>query len=214
MSLYHATNHDDILFVFANASNGLGYFTNVDETTRKGLDVGVSTRFDKLALNINYGYVRAQYGSAFTLANEINSSSDGTSIQVNKGDYLPTIPKHHLKIRADYELKPQWNLGATLTGFTSSYMMGNENQQHDDSGGLQAELPGYVIVNLDSDYNFYPGWDFHAKFINIFDQEYETGGRLAETRVQTDRSFDDERNVASVIPGAPRAGWIGISKSF
>ena len=214
MSLYHATNHDDILFVFANASNGLGYFTNVDETTRKGLDVGVSTKFDKLALNISYGYVRAQYGSDFTLANEINSSSDGTKIQVNKGNYLPTIPKHHLKIRADYELKPQWNLGATLTGFTSSYMMGNENQQHDDSGGLQAEIPGYVIVNLDSEYNFYPSWHFHAKFINIFDQEYETGGRLAETRVQTDRSFDDERNVASVIPGAPRAGWIGISKTF
>ncbi len=49
---------------------------------------------------------------------------------------------------------------------------------------------------------------------HIFDQKYSTGGRLAETRVQTDRSFGDERNVASLIPGAPRAGWIGLTKSF
>ena len=214
MSIYHATNYDDILFVFANASNGMGFFTNVDETTRKGLDVGVSTKFDKLDLNINYGYVRAQYGTEFTMANEINSTSDGDSITVSKGDYMPNIPKHHLKIRAAYELKPQWNLGATLTGFTSSYMMGNENQLHDDSGGLQGKLPGYVVVNVDSQYTFFKDWTMHAKLINLFDQEYYTGGRLAETRVQTDRSFDDERNVASLIPGAPRAGWIGISKEF
>ena len=105
-------------------------------------------------------------------------------------------------------------MGATLTGFTSSYMMGNENQQHDSSGGLQGEIPGYAIINLDSQYSFRKDWRVHAKFINIFDQEYVTGGRLAETRVQTDRSFGDERNVASLIPGAPRAGWIGLSKSF
>jgi len=214
MSLYHATNHDDILFVFASASNGMGYFTNVEETTRKGLDVGVSTKFDKLSLNVNYGFVMAQYGSSFTLVSEVNSSASSDTIQVSEGDYLPNIPKHHIKIRADYEIKPRWNMGATLTGFTSSYMMGNENQQHDSSGGLQGKIPGYAIVNLDSQYSYGKDWNIHAKFINIFDQEYVTGGRLAETRVQTDRTFGDERNVASLIPGAPRAGWIGISKSF
>ena len=214
MSIYHATNNDDILFVYANASNGMGYFTNVEKTTRKGLDVGVSTRFDKLALSVNYGFVMAQYGTDFTLVSEVNSSASSDSIQVSEGDYLPNIPKHHLKIRADYEINPRWNLGATLTGFTESYMMGNENQQHDSSGGLQGETPGYAIINLDSQYSFRKDWRVHAKFINIFDQEYSTGGRLAETRVQTDRSFGDERNVASLIPGAPRAAWIGIIKSF
>ena len=214
MSIYHATNNNDILFVYADASNGMGYFTNVEETTRKGLDVGLSTKFNKLALNVNYGFVMAQYGTNFTLVSEVNSSASSDSIQVSDGDYLPNIPKHHLKIRADYEIKPRWNMGATLTGFTSSYMMGNENQQHDSSGGLQGEVPGYTIVNLDSQYSFGKDWNLHAKFINIFDREYTTGGRLAETRVQTDRSFDDERNVASIIPGAPRAGWIGITKSF
>ena len=214
MSIYHAINHDDILFVYANASNGLGYFTNVDETTRKGLDVGVSTKFNKLSLNFNYGFVMAQYGTNFTLVSEVNSSASDDVIQVSDGDYLPNIPKHHLKIRADYEIKPRWNIGATLTAFTESYMMGNENQQHDSSGGLQGEIPGYAVVNLDSQYNFHDNWDLHAEVINLFDQDYYSGGRLAQTSVQTDRSFGDERSVASLIPGAPRAGWVGISKSF
>ena len=214
MSIYHAINHDDILFVYANASNGLGYFTNVDETTRKGLDVGVSTKFNKLSLNFNYGFVMAQYGTNFTLVSEVNSSASSDVIQVSDGDYLPNIPKHHLKIRADYEIKPRWNIGATLTAFTESYMMGNENQQHDSSGGLQGEIPGYAVVNLDSQYNFHDNWELHAKVINLFDQDYYSGGRLAQTSVQTDRSFGDERSVASLIPGAPRAGWVGISKSF
>ena len=214
MSIYNATNHNDILFVYANASNGMGYFTNVEETTRKGLDVGVSTKFNKLSLDVNYGFVMAQYGSSFTLVSEVNSSASSDTIQVSEGDYLPNIPQHHLKIRADYEMKPRWNVGATVTAFTKSYMMGNENQQHNASGGLQGEIPGYAIVNLDSQYSFRKDWNIHAKFINIFDQKYSTGGRLAETRVQTDRSFGDERNVASLIPGAPRAGWIGITKSF
>ena len=59
--------------------------------------------------------------------------------------------------------------------------------------------------------------DYYVHLMNFWglvDQKYETGGRLAETRVQTDRTHGDDRNVASVIPGAPRAGWIGISKSF
>ena len=92
MSIYHAINHDDILFVYANASNGLGYFTNVDETTRKGLDVGVSTKFNKLSLNFNYGFVMAQYGTNFTLVSEVNSSASDDVIQVSDGDYLPNIP--------------------------------------------------------------------------------------------------------------------------
>ena len=39
-------------------------------------------------------------------------------------------------------------------------MMGNENQQHDSSGGLQGEIPGYAIVNLDSQYSFRKDWRF------------------------------------------------------
>ena len=213
-AIYSGKNQDDILFVYANASNGLGYFTNVDETTREGIDLGFSGQFDDLSLEVNYGFVMARYGSDFTIANEVNTSSDGDAIQIKDGDYLPNIPKHHMKIRANYRINPSWFVGATVSAFSKSYMMGNENQGHDASQGIQGETPGYAVMNLDSQYYIGENWQLSLKAINIFDNEYYTGGRLAETRVQTDRSFGDERNVASLIPGAPRAAWLGLRYEF
>ena len=46
--------------------------------------------------------------------------------------------------------------------------------------------------------------------VNIYIQK----NLYIKEKVQGLSWIDDERNVASVIPGAPRAGWIGISKSF
>ena len=213
-AIYSGKNQDDILFVYANASNGLGYFTNVDETTREGIDLGFSGQFDDLSLEVNYGFVMARYGSDFTIANEVNTSSDGDAIQIKDGDYLPNIPKHHMKIRANYRINPSWFVGATVSAFSKSYMMGNENQGHDASQGIQGETPGYAVMNLDSQYYIGENWQLTLKAINIFNNEYYTGGRLAETRVQTDRSFGAEREVASLIPGAPRAAWLGLRYEF
>ena len=218
VSGYSATNHDDILFVFTQANTTAGFFTNVEETTRKGIDVGLNTAFEKWSINMNYNYVRAQYGTDLTLVSENNSSAVNGAISVEDGDYLPNIPKHSFKVRAVYKPDSAWYLGATMTAFTSSYMMGNENQENDTSvNGLQSEVPGYAIVNLDSEYNFsdtLEGWKIFAKVTNLFDNRYFTGGRIAESRVQPDRSFGDELATASLVAGSPRAGWVGLRYEF
>ena len=218
VSGYSATNHDDILFVFTQANTTAGFFTNVEETTRKGIDVGLNTAFETWSINMNYNYVRAQYGTDLTLVSENNSSAVNGAISVEDGDYLPNIPKHSFKVRAVYKPDSAWYLGATITAFTSSYMMGNENQENDTSvNGLQSEVPGYAIVNLDSEYNFsdtLEGWKIFAKVTNLFDNRYFTGGRIAESRVQPDRSFGDELATASLVAGSPRAGWVGLRYEF
>jgi len=220
ISGYSATNHDDILFLFVDDENVAGYFDNVDKTTRKGIDVGLSTAFETWTISMNYNYVKAQYGSDVTLISENNSSANGDgAIQVEDGDYLPNIPKHSFKLRTVYQPNSTWYLGATMTAFSSSYMMGNENQENDSSvNGLQSEVPGYAVVNLDSEYNFsgtLEGWKIYAKVSNLLDQKYYTGGRIAETYVNADRSFnDDDIATASLIGGAPRAGWVGLRYEF
>jgi len=220
ISGYSATNHDDILFLFVDDENVAGYFDNVDKTTRKGIDVGLSTAFEAWTVSMNYNYVKAQYGSDITLISENNSSANADgAIQVEDGDYLPNIPKHSFKLRTVYQPNSTWYLGATMTAFSSSYMMGNENQENDSSvNGLQSEVPGYAVVNLDSEYNFsgtLEGWKIYAKVSNLLDQKYYTGGRIAETYVNPDRSFnDDDIATASLIGGAPRAGWVGLRYEF
>ena len=219
ISGYSATNHDDILFIYTEANTTAGYFDNVEETTRKGIDVGLSTAFETWTISMNYNYVKAQYGTDLTLVSENNSSADDGAIQVEDGDYLPNIPKHSFKLRTVYKPDPAWHLGATMTAFSSSYMMGNENQENDSSvNGLQSEVPGYAVVNLDSEYKFsnmLAGWRIYAKVTNLFDNKYYTGGRIAESRVNANRSFSEEEiPTASLVGGAPRAGWVGLRYEF
>ena len=219
ISGYSATNHDDILFIYTEANTTAGYFDNVEETTRKGIDVGLSTAFETWTISMNYNYVKAQYGTDLTLVSENNSSANDGAIQVEDGDYLPNIPKHSFKLRTVYKPDPAWHLGATMTAFSSSYMMGNENQENDSSvNGLQSEVPGYAVVNLDSEYKFsnmFDGWKIYAKVTNLFDNKYYTGGRIAESRVNADRSFSEEEiATASLVGGAPRAGWVGLRYEF
>ena len=219
ISGYSATNHDDILFIYTEANTTAGYFDNVEKTTRKGIDVGLSTAFETWTISMNYNYVKAQYGTDLTLVSENNSSADDGAIQVEDGDYLPNIPKHSFKLRTVYKPDSAWHLGATMTAFSSSYMMGNENQENDSSvNGLQSEVPGYAVVNLDSEYKFsnmFDGWKIYAKVTNLFDNKYYTGGRIAESRVNADRSFSEEEiATASLVGGAPRAGWVGLRYEF
>lgn len=227
-SAYQAVNHNDIQFVFADTNNSEGYFNNVGRTKRQGLDLGLSGNFDKLTWNSSYSYIKATYDSSFDLPSPLNSTegesgADNEAIRVAKGNYLPGIPKHQLKVRAQYQVLPNWSLGANLIGFTSQYVFGNENNKHQSANSNDAaKLPGYAIVNLDTQYNIgNSGWKIFAKAINVFDKDYTSVGRLANnaftsasgSRFENDGP-DEWRASAFVAPGAPRAGWIGVRYEF
>lgn len=239
-SVYHTVNHRDIQFVRAELRNH-GYFANVGRTQRQGFDLGLAGQQDKFKWNTSYSFIRATYDSDLDLLSPANSSSDGDGvISVRKGDYLPSIPKHQLKLRAQYQATPDWSFGANVIGFTQQYIWGNENNRHqaNDAGRAgdrsacgrpEAEGPpeleggfacgpgkirGYVVVNLDSQYNIGKGWSAFAKAINIFDQKYNVAGRLAETMFDPAGAYGSETNVRGLLPGAPRAAWIGFRYEF
>jgi outer membrane receptor protein involved in Fe transport len=72
-----------------------------------------------------------------------------------------------------------------------------------------------MVVNLDTQYNIGSGWKAFAKAVNIFDQDYNIAGRLVETNFNSAANYTgDERNVLGLLPGAPRAGWIGVRYEF
>jgi outer membrane receptor protein involved in Fe transport len=213
-----------------------GYFSNVGRTERQGLDLGLSGQLDKFRWSSSYSFIKATYDSDVDLLSPSNSSSDDGSISVKKGNYLPSIPKHQLKLRAQYQVTPDWSVGANLIGFTKQYIWGNENNQHQPNAaesdertacGIESDNPlskgpacgsgrikGYTVVNLDTQYNIGQGWSAFAKAINIFDQNYNVSGRLAETMFDSTGAYGSETNVRGLLPGAPRAGWIGFRYEF
>jgi outer membrane receptor protein involved in Fe transport len=221
-------NHDDIHFISTNSAAGsLGYFDNVGRTKRQGLDLGLSGTIDKFFFRAGYSFISAKYDSDLVLVNEVNSLSDEdtSSISVRKGNYLAGIPKHQFKLRAQYEITPQWSVGSNVVYYASQYVQGNENNAHnggtstctsDGNVRCPGEISGYAVVNLDTQYNVGQGWRVFAKAVNIFDKDYYTGGRLAETWFTPTGAFngDGDRGVTSVVPGAPRAAWVGVRYEF
>lgn len=217
---YRAENHDDIQFI-STASSGLGYFDNVGKTRRVGIDTNLMGTQGQFSWSAGYSFVRATYQSELSLLNEVNSTSDGDLIDVKKGDRLANIPEHQFKLRLQYEVTPKWTIGSNVTMFSDVYVRGNENNRHrandgdDDHHQGSGKLGGYTVVNIDTNYRIGYGWSVFAKAINIFDKEYATGGMLGESYLNTAGQFTgNETATAFSMPGAPRAGWIGVRWEF
>jgi len=224
--LYQAVNHDDIQFTAAGTSNGAGYYKNVGRTKRQGIDMGLAGDADKFKWSASYSYVRATYDSDVSFVSSSNSSEDGNSmIYAKPGDRIPSIPAHQLKLRGQYTVTPAWSIGTNVIGFSNAYVWGNENNQHRANSATcvadntscatgNGKVSGYFIVNLDTQYNIGNGWKAFAKATNIFDREYNVSGRLAETMFAADGTYGTESKQLGLLPGAPRAAWIGARYEF
>lgn len=226
--IYHAVNHDDIQFVASNQLNGAGYFKNIGRTKRQGIDLGLNGDIDRFKWSATYSFVHATYDSDIDFVNGSNSvgeANGGSGIYTAKpGDRIPVIPQHQLKLRGQFTVTPSWNVGANVIGYSSQYVLGNENNSHaanaaicnggDDCAIGKGKISGYVIVNLDTQYNFGNGWKMFAKATNIFDKEYNLSGRLAESQFDASGNYGEEAKVLSLLPGAPRAAWLGFRYEF
>ena len=220
-AVYRTVNHDDIQFISTNATNGMGYFDNVGKTRRQGLDLGLSGQLDKFTFNAGYSFINATYQSALELSNEVNSTVNGDSIQVKKGDHLANIPEHAFKLRVQYQATPSWSIGTTMNTFSDVFVRGNENNDHQGGTGNDdfvqegGKVSGYTVFNLDSRYTFgKTGWQVFAKATNIFDKKYSTGGMLGENWFEGGAFAGDDEPSMMLMPGAPRAGWIGARYEF
>jgi outer membrane receptor protein involved in Fe transport len=224
--VYQAMN-DDIQFTAAGTSNGAGYYKNVGRTKRQGIDMGLAGNVDKFKWNASYSYVRATYDSDVDFINSSNSTAhaDDADFTTKKGSYIPSIPKHQLKFRGQYSITPDWTIGTNVIGYADSYVWGNENNKHqansdcsgDGASGCaqgRGKVSGYFVMNLDTQYNIGSGWKAFAKATNIFDREYNVSGRLADTQFDSSGYTGSEAKMLGLLPGAPRAAWVGLRYEF
>ena len=200
---YTTQNDDDIQFIATNIT-GFGFFKNVGQTRRRGIELGLNGKFDALSLSANYGFVDATYQSDFSASSVSNSSADAAGIiQVKAGDRIPGIARHTLKIRAAYDVTPAWNIGTSVVMASGQFARGDENNQ--DTNG---RVPGYAVVNLDTHYSINNHWQLFGKVNNVFDNEFATFGVLG------DNIFNGNTPEQFRSPAAPRAAWLGVTYEF
>jgi outer membrane receptor protein involved in Fe transport len=228
-AVYRTENHNDIQFIATNAVNGMGYFDNVGKTRRQGLDTNLAGRAGKFSWNAGYSYLKATYQTdGIEFISEGNSAAeDGGIITVNKGDRLASLPSHAFKMRMQYAMAPNWTIGSNVNAFSSVYMRGNENNEHDgvtaneegETIEASGKVKGYAVVNMDTRYKFNnSGWQVFAKASNIFNKKYATGGMLGENWFEVNggvASFSGNgEGDRMLMVGAPRAAWVGVRYDF
>ncbi len=224
-SVFRTINQDDLLFI----SNGraAGYFTNFGRTQRQGLELGLEQRQGALSWSASYSYLRATYQSSACIVAEANSSAETSvacpgegEIEVRPGNSLPGLPRHSLKLAADWQLTAAWAVGTQLRAWSSQYVRGNENNRHQPDGEEffgSGTVGGFAVVDLSARWKIAESLELFGRLSNVFDRRYASAGLLGENAFGADGTLlapAEWRDEQFVGPGAPRAAWVGLRLNF
>ena len=202
LSAYETDLKDDIYFIAVG--NGQGFFDSIGKTRRRGIEAGLNGKIDKWGFGLNYALTDATFQDKFIMMSRDNSSSFvldgyGDVIKVDPGNRMPGVPLHNLNATLSYDVTDKWRVGLTAIAHSTSYVRGNENNQHQvgvtqyrtivDSTGTvvtvarqptvnPGTVPGYMVFNFQSSYKFNKEWTASLLVNNVLDKDYFTAGRL------------------------------------
>ncbi len=203
--LFQTENDDDILFISAGSFTNEGYFDNVGETLRQGVELSASgTTLSGIEWFANYTNLQATFEKRFSVSSPNNPSAVGGEILVEPGDRLPLVPEHVFKAGLRYDLNERFSIGSDVQSVAGSYFRGDE-------GNVSTKLDDYTVVSLRARYALSANIELFADIDNVFDEDYETFGLFGEADEVLGDEFEDSRFVS---PGAPRAAWIGLRVSL
>lgn len=198
LALYRTVNRDDILFRTAGIAQH-GYFSNFPRTLRQGADLTAGSRTGNVQLNFAYSFLDAVYGASGSL---FTGTRD---VPVRMGTRMAGLPRHTLKIGADWNATDALTLGAALRANTGMAVMGNEDDFH--SGW---RIAGHALLALHARYRSNEKWEWHLRINNAANRRYETFGAVA-TDFFSGAQLQQSRFVA---PGAPRSVTTGLRIKF
>ena len=212
--LFHALNENDIL-PLAAPQTGRGFFANVGDTLRQGVELGMRYTDKQLMVYANYAFVDATMQTDVQLPSPnnptgvpCNDAPDATCANATKGDRLPGVPQHRFKMGFDYWFTHEWKFGADLVTASDQIFYG-------DWANSNAPLAGYATVNLHSTYDVTEHFQIYGLINNLFDAHYglfgtyfdmENANGPAAVAGLGDNFFTDPRTITPVQPFAAYGG--------
>ena len=195
---FHSVLENDILFNQSTLTTG--YFSNVGQTLRRGIELGLDGRMDRLNYAVDLDWTQATYLTGFNLANTANSAS---SVAVQPGNNIPGIPQWLLKTRVSYLFGTKTRAGLTVLAQGPQYARGDENNA--DANG---QVPGFLTLKLDVNHAVDKTFSAYAGINNVFNAQHSNYGVLAVNNITTGTA-EQFRGV-----GAPRTLYAGIQARF
>jgi outer membrane receptor protein involved in Fe transport len=170
VDVYRTANTDDIIYETTLYNPNLAYYTNAGRTLRQGLEADLRFVAPRLRASLGYAFTDATFQTPLLLGSGSNprANADG-EIEVLPGDRIPGIPRHRVDLTLDYDATSQWTLGGSVTAQSSAYRFGDE-------ANLTAPLPGYLVVDLDTQFRLSRRITLFAVLNNAFDARYDTYG--------------------------------------
>lgn len=205
--LFRTDSVDDILALPSDVILGRGYFANVGQTRRQGVEAGVTWHNDILQVYADYALIDATFRNSLTLNSGDNPGADENGqIHVRPGNVLPGIPRHRVKLGFDFRVTPQWTFGLDYIFRTGVHLAGDE-------ANLDRTLPSYGIVNLKTSYKVTDNIEVYGVVQNLFDRRYYSFGTYFERDSEAISSFGFT-NPRTLGPGAPLAAYGGVKVRF
>ena len=172
---YFHTESDNDIVNEPSAISGQGFYTNVPETLRKGVEAGLIYNKGPWSFYGNYAYVDAtyQFSALFSSPNNPMADANG-NIQVSPGDHIPGIPRHLGKVGAEYEVNSRFKVGADAILVGSQYFVGDDSNQN-------AQLPFYYVVNAHTSYKITDHIEVFGLVNNLLNRKYATFGTYYDT---------------------------------
>ena len=214
---YFTVSSDDIIFQsVGGVQSNEGFFANIDETQRLGLDISVSGEWEQFSWTVSYNYLRATYEDDFSIlsANHPLASTDNNTegeIRVEAGDRLPGIPEHSFKNVLAYRLSPTTQFSVETLYYSDRYLRGDESNDDEPLGG-------YALFNFLMDIDINEHTLLFVRVDNLLDREYATFGLYGEAdevlnvEVMGENIYEGQSRFVS--PGTPRAYYVGINLRF
>jgi outer membrane receptor protein involved in Fe transport len=203
---FHNLNKDDVAFVRSSAGTQAGYFTNIGNTLRKGIELSGRYKQSTWEVGASYTYLKATYRSEVNLPS-VELGQDTAHITTTKGTRIAGLPEHIFKLAGLYRVTPQWRVGADIQAFGSQVVAGNENGTTESGASGKDKLAGYSILNLNTNYEISKGLNTFIRVNNVFDKRYASYASLGYDLFAPSGQANE---TVFYAPGAPRAVFGGV----
>jgi outer membrane receptor protein involved in Fe transport len=205
LAAFHTVNASDILFISSGMVANQGYFANVGDTRRQGIEADLTARkrfagTSRIDVAAHYTFLGATFQTPFTAPSVLHPDAVDGAIDVPAGAHLPSIPRHVVKLSLGFRSSFGLSAGLSAIGNSSQSLRGDEANR-------LPPVPGYVVVNARAAYRLGPHASLFALVNNLFDIEQSTFGVLGDATRVLGPTYNNPRFLG---PGAPRAAWLGI----
>jgi outer membrane receptor protein involved in Fe transport len=179
-SVYRTNVRDDISFIQSENAVFEGFFNNIGNTRREGVEVGVQVLpTDRLSFYANYAYTHATFRTAAEIFS-IRADADfaGAPLSgantVTPGDELPLVPDHQVKLGGLFALPVGLEFGADVRFTGEQWLRGDEANE-------TSPLKGYGVANLRAGFTK-ADWELSAVVSNVFNYQGAVFGTFNENR--------------------------------